>query len=129
MRLVRPTPWLTPWLFMGLLTGSLACTSFEEDRGAAAQDVVRRFFAALPSGDCAVLAPLLASAKASDCEASVAAVRERGLSLVRVLDVQGDGRDETVMLVRARVSRQGRELPEPLLLRVERHPEGWKLRL
>jgi hypothetical protein len=32
-------------------------------------------------------------------------------------------------MVRARVARDGQVRAQPVLLRVERHPEGWKLRL
>ena len=117
-----------PLALLSLCLGLLACASFEEDRSGAAQDVVRRFFTALPSGDCARLGPLLAGPEPGACEAA-SAWHEQGLSLVRVLDVKADGRDANAMLVRARVARQGRERAEPLLLRVERHADGWKLRL
>jgi hypothetical protein len=40
-----------------------------------------------------------------------------------------DGRDASAVVVRTRVARDGRVREEPLMLRVEQHPDGWKLRL
>jgi hypothetical protein len=110
----------------GVLGALLACASPDAERHAAARDVVGRFFAALPSGDCAVLGPLLTAPGA--CPELVTDLGAQGLSLVAVLEVKADGRDPNALLVRTRVARGGAVHEQPLLLRVERRPDGWRLR-
>lgn len=107
---------------MGALVGCAPSTASKTE---AARETVRRFFTELPSGDCAVLGPMLASS----CQETVEDLISHGFSLVEVLDVKVDGRDADAVMVRARVARDGRVREQPMLLRVERHPEGWKLRL
>jgi len=43
--------------------------------------------------------------------------------------VRVDGRDPNAVVVRTRVARDGKVREEPMLVRVEQHPDGWKLRL
>ena len=111
-----------------LLACASGCVSSEARKSEAARDAVRRFFEALPSADCAQLGPSLAG-PADTCPATLEDLRSHGVSLLEVLDAQVDGRDPDAVLVRARVARDGRVREQPLLVRVERHPEGWKLRL
>ena len=113
-------------LLMGALVGCAPSTASKTE---AARETVRRFFTELPSGDCAVLGPMLAGEGGSSCPETVADLIAHGFSLVEVLDVKVDGRDADAVMVRARVARDGRVREQPVLLRVERHPEGWKLRL
>jgi hypothetical protein len=109
-----------------LLVGALvACAPSAASKTEAARETVRRFFTELPSGDCAVLGPMLVSS----CQETVADLLSHGFSLVEVLDVKVDGRNADAVMVRARVARDGQVRAQPVLLRVERHPEGWKLRL
>jgi len=115
-------------LALGLLA-ALGCKSAEERKTEAARATVRRFFEALPAGDCAELGPLLAGKAADTCRETVDEMKEHGLSLVEVLDARVDGRDSNAVMVRTRVARDGQVREEPLLLRVEQHPDGWKLRL
>jgi hypothetical protein len=115
-------------LALGLLA-ALGCKSSESRKTEAAQVTVRRFFEALPAGDCAELAPLLIGKAADTCRETVDELREHGFSLVEVLDARVDGRDPNAVVVRTRIARDGRLREEPLLLRVEQHPDGWKLRL
>ncbi|WNG23077.1 hypothetical protein F0U62_02775 [Cystobacter fuscus] len=115
---------------LALLVGALVgCTPSTASKTEAARETVRRFFSELPSGDCAVLGPMLAGEGGSSCQEQVADLIAHGFSLVEVLDVKVDGRDADAVMVRARVARDGRVREQPMLLRVERHPEGWKLRL
>ncbi|HYO58236.1 hypothetical protein [Archangium sp.] len=123
--MVRAVPRAMVWLG---LVAVLACNS-ESRKTEAARATVQRFFEALPSGDCAVLGPLLTGKAADTCRVTVDEMNEHGLSLVEVLDARVDGRDSSAVVVRARVARGGRLQEQPLLLRVEQHPEGWKLRL
>lgn len=112
---------------MGLLA-ALACDS-ESGKTEAARSTVRRFFEALPERDCAVLGPLLVGKAAETCQKTVDDLSEHGFSLVEVLDAKVDGRDSNAVVVRARIARDGQVREQPLLLRVEQHPDGWKLRL
>jgi len=114
-------------LWLGLVA-ALGCHS-ESRKTEAAQATVQRFFEALPSGDCAVLAPLLTGKEGVTCQATVQELNEHSVSLVEVLDAKVDGRDSKAVVVRARVARDGKVREQPMLLRVEQHPEGWKLRL
>lgn len=113
--------------WVGLLA-VLGCGSPEARKAEAARDAVERFFEALPSADCARLGASLAG-PAEACPAKVEDLRAHGVALLEVLDAKVDGRDPEVVLVRARVTQEGRVREQPMLLRVERHPEGWKLRL
>jgi hypothetical protein len=114
-------------LWLGLLA-ALACNS-ESRKTEAARSTVQRFFEALPARDCAVLGPLLVGQAADACQKTVDDLIEHGFSLVEVLDAKVDGRDPNAVVVRARVARDGQVREQPLLLRVEQHPDGWKLRL
>jgi hypothetical protein len=107
---------------------ALACKP-SESKTEAAQASVRRFFEALPAGDCAVLGPLLAGDGSARCRQTVEELHAHGFTLVEVLDARVDGRDPDAVLVRARVAKDGKVREEPFLLRVERHPDGWRLRL
>jgi hypothetical protein len=115
-------------LALGLLA-ALGCQSSESRKTEAARATVQRFFEALPAGDCAELGPLLVGKAADACRETVDEMTEHGLSLVEVLDARVDGRDANAVVVRTRIARDGRVREEPLLLRVEQHPDGWKLRL
>jgi hypothetical protein len=119
-----------PRAALGLaLVAALACKSSESRKTEAARATVQRFFEALPGGDCAQLGPLLVGKAAESCQRTVEELNAHGFSLVEVLDAKVDGRDASAVVVRARVARNGQVREEPLLLRVEQHPDGWKLRL
>ena len=106
----------------------LACTS-ASSKTEAAEETVRRFFAALPSEDCAVLGPLLATGgSARPCVETVRELREHGFSLVGIAGSSVDGRDAEAVIVRARVASGGVERKEPWLLRVERQAGAWRVR-
>ena len=107
----------------------LAC-GCASSKSEAAEETVRRFFAALPSGDCAVLEPLLATGgSARPCVETVGELREHGFALVGIVESKVDGRDAEAVIVRARVARDGVERKEPWLLRVERQAGTWRVRL
>jgi hypothetical protein len=122
----RAVPRVALWLG---LVAALGCKSSETRKTEAAQATVRRFFEALPTADCAELGPLLIGQAAEDCRATVDEMNEHGVSLVEVLEARVDGRDPNAVVVRARVARNGKVREEPMLVRVEQHPDGWKLRL
>jgi hypothetical protein len=116
-------------LLAGVVLATLACKPPESKEEAARASVVR-FFEALPTGDCAVLGPLLAQGgDAETCTRMVRELNEHGFSLVEVLDAQVDGRDPNAVVVRTRIAQDGQVREQPFLVRVERHPKGWKLRL
>jgi len=117
---------------LGLLLAlaTLACGSPAEKKREAARATVRRFFAALPAGDCAVLGPLLATGgSARACETTVEELRSHGFELVDIVNAEVDGRDANAVLVRAKVARDGAVRDEPVILRVELQDGGWRLRL
>ncbi|MCY1046766.1 hypothetical protein OV208_36015 [Corallococcus sp. bb12-1] len=115
---------------VGLWLAAPACTSATSAKVEAGEAVVRRFFQALPSGDCAVLGPMLVEGQGlPSCEDSVKDLREHDLHLVDIVEAKVDGRDPNAVLVRARVSQGGKERQEPYFFRVERQSEGWRLRL
>ena len=101
------------------------CKPSVEAKAEAAEGVVRRFFSALPGGDCAVLGPLLA---VETCREVVRDMQAHQMELVEVLDARVDGRNPEVVLVRVRLRKDGKVGEEPVVLRVERRPEGWRLR-
>ncbi|RKH21011.1 hypothetical protein D7Y11_25350 [Corallococcus sp. AB018] len=108
----------------------LGCPSMTSSKAEAGEAAVRRFFQALPSGDCSVLGPMLVTGQGvPSCEETVKDLREHGMGLVDVLDAKVDGRDPNAVVVRARVSQGGTERAEPFLFRVERQGDGWRLRL
>ncbi|WP_338873363.1 hypothetical protein [Myxococcus stipitatus] len=112
----------------GVLWALLACTS-AASKTEAAEATVRRFFEALPSEDCEVLGPLLATGGGMrPCEEAVREMREHGLTLVGIVESKLDGRDSDAVLVRARIARDGEVGKEPWLLRVERQAGGWRVR-
>ncbi|HYO67190.1 MAG TPA: hypothetical protein VEU33_14035 [Archangium sp.] len=121
----RAVPCAALWLGLVAAPG---CNT-ESRKTEAARATVQRFFEELPSGDCAVLAPLLTGKEGDPCQATVQELHEHGVSLVEVLDAKVDGRDSSAVVVRARVARDGKVREQPMLLRVEQHPDGWKLRL
>ena len=123
---VRAVPRAAVWL--GLLA-ALACRPSESRKTEAARATVERVFEALPTRDCAELGRLLIGQAAEDCQETVDELNEHGFSLVEVLEAKVDGRDPNAVMVRARVARDGQVREQPMLLRVEQHPEGWKLRL
>jgi hypothetical protein len=111
-----------------LVLAALGCSS-ASSKTQAAEETVRRFFAALPSEDCAVLEPLLATGgNARPCEETVRELNEHGFSLVDISGATVDGRDAEAVIVRARVARDGEERKEPWLLRVERQAGAWRVR-
>ncbi len=110
-----------------LACAALGCTPSKTE---SAETAVRRFFAALPSEDCAVLGPLLATGgSAKPCPETVRELQEHGVTLVEIVGSQVDGRAPEAVMVRARMARGGVPREEPLVLRVERQAGGWKLRL
>ncbi|NTX02541.1 hypothetical protein HUA74_06165 [Myxococcus sp. CA051A] len=112
----------------GAVWALLACSS-TASKTEAAEETVRRFFEALPSEDCAVLGPLLATGGSMrPCEEAVREMHEHGLSLVGIVESKLDGRDSDAVLVRARIARDGEVGKEPWLLRVERQAGGWRVR-
>ncbi len=115
---------------LAVLLAALACKPEAARKQEAARDTVRRFFEALPAGDCAVLEPLLVDGGGEgSCRETVDELNAHGFTLVEVLDARVDGRSPEAVMVRARVARDGQVREQPFLLRVERHPAGWKLRL
>ncbi|MDY7230131.1 hypothetical protein [Hyalangium rubrum] len=113
-----------------LALATLACSSPAEKKTQAAEASVRRFFAALPDGDCAVLGPLLATGgSAQPCADTVRELNAHGFELVEVVGAEVDGRSADAVLVRAKVARDGAVREEPFILRVELQDGGWKLRL
>ncbi|HEX8706533.1 MAG TPA: hypothetical protein VF815_47300 [Myxococcaceae bacterium] len=117
---------------LGLLlaVATLACSSPAEKKTEAAQASVRRFFAALPAGDCAVLGPLLATGgSARPCPTTVEELHSHGFELVDIVSAEVDGRDANAVLVRAKMAQNGTVRDEPVILRVELQDGGWKLRL
>jgi hypothetical protein len=115
-------------LWLGLVA-ALGCKSSETRKTEAARATVQRFFEALPTGDCAELGPLLIGQAADSCRETVDELNQHGVSLVEVLEARVDGRDPNAVVVRTRVARNGKVREEPMLVRVEQHPDGWKLRL
>lgn len=115
---------------LALALGLLACSPSPAKKLEAAQASVRRFFEALPSADCAVLGPLLATGgSARPCAETVEELHSHGFQLVEILGAQVDGRNPEVVLVQARVARDGAVREEPFLFRVENQGGGWRLRL
>jgi hypothetical protein len=122
--------WGVRGLGLLLALATLACGSPAEKKREAAQATVRRFFAALPAGDCAVLGPLLATGgSARACATTVEELRSHGFELVEIVNAELDGRDANAVLVRAKVARDGAVRDEPVILRVELQDGGWRLRL
>ncbi|MCI0671575.1 MAG: hypothetical protein L0Y64_14035 [Myxococcaceae bacterium] len=94
-----------------------------------ATDVVRRFFAALPEGNCDQLAPLLVTgADAQPCAAVVAELNRHAVRLLEVESAQEDGRNPDAILVRARLAQGGVPRANASILRVERQGSTWRLR-
>ena len=100
----------------------------EDEKRAQAREAVTRFFAALPEQDCGVLGPMLVQPSGGpDCRSVVGSLHRHGFRLVEVLGAEVDGRDPEAVIVRVRLEENGQQREAPL--RMERHPEGWKLRL
>ncbi|HEY8205875.1 MAG TPA: hypothetical protein VIG99_00240 [Myxococcaceae bacterium] len=95
------------------------------EKRAQAGEGVKRFFAALPEKDCAVLGPMLAQ---GDCPATVDSLQRHEYRLVEVLGAEVDGRDPEAVIVRVRLLEENGRRRE-VSLRMEHHPGGWKLRL
>lgn len=97
---------------------------------AQAEAAVRRFFTALPAGDCGVLEGMLAlEHPGRGCAEVVAEMNQHHLRLREVVDAKVDGRDAHAVIVRARVEQDGKARDAPMLLRVEQRAGGWKLRM
>jgi hypothetical protein len=118
------------WGLAGVLVLA-AGTGCRRSGPAQAEDTVRRFFAALPAGDCGQLGPLLAPLPAGTpgCTERVAELNRHRVQLLEVVSVQADGRTPDAMLVRARLAQGGVARAEPSILRVERHEGAWRLKL
>lgn len=100
------------------------------DKPAAAQQVVQRFFAALPEGNCAQLRDMLVLERPDrGCREVVAELNQHQMRLGEVLGAEVDGRDENAVIVRTRMLEGGKPKQAPVLLRVERHAGTWKIRL
>lgn len=100
----------------------------EDEKRAQAREAVQRFFAALPGQDCGVLGPMLVQPQGGpDCPGLVGSLLRHGYRLVEVQGAEVDGRDPEAVIVRVRLEEDGRQREAPL--RMERHPDGWKLRL
>ena len=113
-----------------LALATLACSSSEAKKKEAAQESVRAFFTALPSGDCAKLGPLLATGgSAKPCEDTVRELLEHGMQLVDIVDAKVDGRNPEAVLVQAKLAQDGVVREAPAILRVEHQNGVWKLRL
>jgi hypothetical protein len=113
-----------------MVLATLACSSAAEKKTQAAQAAVRTFFTALPSRDCGVLGPLLATGGgARPCAETVEELHSHGFELLTIVDAAVDGRDANAVLVRAKVAQDGAAKDEPIILRVEHEAGGWKLRL
>ena len=95
--------------------------------GEAAEGVVRRFFAQLPTGDCAQLGALLVARSPQACADTVRELNEHTVRLQEVLSTQVDGRSPDAVMVRARLSYG--DSVKAQVLRVERHAGTWRLRL
>jgi len=101
----------------------------EEAAVQAAIDVVRRFFAALPEGDCARLAPMLALDRAgAPCAEVVAEYNDHQVRLIEVESAVKDGRDPRAILVRARLSQGGEPQKQVAILRVVNDRGVWRLK-
>jgi hypothetical protein len=126
----RGAAWVAAASGLLMALGLLACSSPAEKKTEAAQASVRRFFAALPAGDCTVLGPLLATGgSARPCPTTVQELHSHGFELVDIVSAEVDGRDANAVLVRAKVARGGTVRDEPVILRVELQDGRWKLRL
>jgi len=114
-----------------LLVGAAGCAKHpltNEEKLAQAQETVKRFFAALPGKDCAVLSSMLVIGPGDDdCATMIDPVVQHGLRLVEVLGSEVDGRNPEAVMVRVRLERDGQR--REVSLRVEHHPEGWKLKI
>lgn len=123
-----PPPPRAPVAALLAATGVLfaGCNTSVEP-GAAAEDVVRRFFAQLPTGDCGQLEALLVTASRTSCEETVRELHAHAVQLQEVLSTQVDGRTPDAVLVRARLAYGTRVKIQ--VLRVERHAGTWRLRL
>ena len=111
----------------GWLLAALGCTSAASTKTEAAEATVRRFFAALPSGDCAVLGPLLVTGgSARPCEETVDELQRARLLPGGGARREVDGRDPDAVMVRARVAREGRSARSRCCCRVERQADGWR---
>lgn len=122
--------WRTWTLGLAALLLMVAGCRPTEMRTEEATEVVRRFFAALPDGDCAVLGPLLETGSAArPCAEVVEELNRHGVRLREVLSAQQDGRTPDAVLVRTHLERDGTPGAQPSLLRVERRGGTWRLRL
>jgi len=120
----------TGWL-LALVTGAGCRREIPEaERRAQAEDAVRRFFTALPSGDCAVLGAMLAPGpKGQGCQEQVEELNSHRVRLLSVLGSTVDGRAPDAVIVRTQMEQQGQPRAQPTLVRVERQGKGWRIRL
>jgi hypothetical protein len=129
-----PCHWPPRALLLGallVLAPSAGCRrSVGDAEKAQAEATVRRFFEALPSGDCKVLGELLAlEPNGKRCEELVGEMNRHGLRLLSVIGSSVDGRAPDAVLVRTQMEQQGHPHQEPTLVRVERQANGWRIRL
>lgn len=117
--------WATILLCCGLL--GAGCNRARHD-AEAAQEVIARFFAALPTAGCDELEPLLLLPPETTCEEAVEEMRSHGLALLQIESAYPDGRDRDAVLVRARMAKDGKEMSRASLLRVERRDGRWRYR-
>jgi hypothetical protein len=113
-----------------LLLAGASCHRPEEEKRDRARETVQRFFDALPGQDCGALGPLLVWPRdrgEAACPEVVGSLSSHGYRLVTVLKAEVDGRDPEAVIVWVRLEEDGKQRDAPL--RVEHHPEGWKLRL
>ena len=124
-----PVAWRSLATLTLLVIAPLVCGCLStQGKTDAAKDVVQRFFAALPEGDCAELGPMLApDPKGRSCEEVVAEYNAHDVRLLSVENALPDGRNEDAIMVRTRLSQQGKEQGQITVLRVVRHQGEWRL--
>ncbi|MGZ3421569.1 MAG: hypothetical protein ACXVEF_43890 [Polyangiales bacterium] len=98
----------------------------EADRVAAKQ-TLERYFRAVNAKDCveAGLA-LQKTLSPKDCDALKASAEHSPIVLVEILEAKPDGRENNVVLLRARIRKVNES---EAIYQVERTPQGWRVRL
>lgn len=113
-------------LWLGAL--AVGCSRSPDPREA--ERTVQRFFAAVPSGDCAVLRPMLANAESdAHCQKIVDELNGHGVRLIGIQGARVDGRDKTALIVTTAIEKDGAPREQPLLVRVETKGGQWRIRL
>jgi hypothetical protein len=109
-------------------SGSAARRADARTQEASAEQLVRRFFAALPTQDCAQLMPLVASLQTSEqCQEFLHDWGRSATDLDAIVRSAVDGRDPTAVLVTVRV--RGSSGMREMVLRVESHHGQPQLRI